>query len=70
MQYQVIKLDGCGDIIMHLLRPRYPTTEQQNEIERWRRDSFKFGGKYVGFDLYFKTAEQVEQFLIWQGLQV
>ena len=68
MQYQFWN-DYHGRKVMHLMRPRHPTVEQQNEMERWRRDSFKFGGKYIGFDLYFETGEQIEQFLIWQGLQ-
>ena len=68
MQYQCWTTVG-GRKILHLMRPRNPTIAQQNEMERWRRDSFKFGGKYIGFDIYFDTAEQIEQFLIWQELQ-
>ena len=68
MQYQFWN-DCRGRKVMHLMRPRHPTVDHQNEIERWRRDSFRFGGKYIGFDIYFDTDEQIQQFLIWQGLQ-
>jgi hypothetical protein len=45
------------------------TIEQQNQFEQIRNDSFKFGGKYVGRDLYFKTDELREQFLTWKALK-
>jgi hypothetical protein len=45
------------------------TIEEQNRFEELKRDSFKFGGKYVGRDLYFKTAELREQILTWKALK-
>ena len=34
-----------------------------------KADSFKFGGKYAGNELYFPTDDARQQFLTWKSLR-
>lgn len=39
------------------------------KLDLLKADSFKFGGKYAGNDLYFPTDDQRQQFLTWKRLK-
>lgn len=48
------------------------TLERNEAIRRLdliKADSFKFGGKYAGNDLYFPTDDARQQYLTWKRLK-